>query len=387
MPSSQSPEAHPDVDLWCSPYLKVSRSQLTPKGRGMSPIKKQIRISPAASPHRVVLTPRPIIARTTLASGPGVGSPAVVGNIVVGATGNGALFAVDQSGRILWTLSTKNSKVENAAPVISGDKGYVIGNTEMVIFDPNSGRILARTDLTGDRADLFGRRPLAVGGYVIIPSDSSLVFVDPASGNDEGSIEIPQGSRMSPASWNDKIIIADQRGTLLLIDPDRKTISGRVETGSTQPIGLAPSVSTSGIAIFSGRRGDVSAVDLNNQRVLWERSLSDGTSVGVHTDAVISGETVFLLGGDTVYAMSLASGRNRFNPVDQITAPPMVRDNVLYLCRDDGTLLLHNAVNGDFIGEFSIGERVTARPAGLGPYVVLSGERSVLLVDPRSLTE
>jgi len=160
-----------------------------------------------------------------------------------------------------------------------------------------------------------------------------------------------------------------------------------VETGSTQPIGLAPSVSTSGIAIFSGRRGDVSAVDLNSQRVLWERSLSDGTSVGVHTDAVISGETVFLLGGDTVYAMSLGSGRNRFSPVDQITAPPMVRENVLYLCRDDGTLLLINAVNGDLIGEFRIGERVSARPTGLGPYVVLSGERSVLLVDPRSLTE
>ncbi|MDF1568351.1 MAG: PQQ-binding-like beta-propeller repeat protein [Spirochaetaceae bacterium] len=354
---------------------------------GYESYQKQIRISPAASPHRVELTPRPIIARTSLSSGPGVGSPAAVENLVIGATGTGALYAVDRSGRILWNLSTKNSKVENAAPVVGGDRGYVIGNAEMVIFDPNSGRILARTDLTGDRADLFGRRPLSLGGYVIVPSDSSLVFVDPASGREEGSIEIPQGSRMSPASWNDKVIIADQRGTLLLIDPDQKTISGKVETGSTQPIGLAPSVSTSGIAVFSGRRGDVSAVDLNGQRVLWERSLSDGTSVGVHTDAVISGETVFILGGDTVYAMSLGSGRDRFAPVGEITAPPMVRDNVLYLCRDDGTLLLHNAVNGDFIGEVRIGERVVARPTGLGPYVVLSGERSVLVVDPRSLTE
>jgi hypothetical protein len=65
----------------------------------------------------------------------------------------------------------------------------------------------------------------------------------------------------------------------------------------------------------------------------------------------------------------------------------MVRDNVLYLCREDGTLLLHDAVNGDFIGEIRIGERIAARPTGLGPYVILSGERSVLVIDPRSLTD
>ena len=354
---------------------------------GYESYQEQIRISPGASPYQVELTPRPIVAKTRLPSGPGVGTPAAVGNIVIGSPGTGALYAVDRNGRILWSLSTSNSKVENAAPVFGGNKGYVIGNTEMVIFDPSGGRILARTDLTGDRADLFGRRPLAAGGYVLVPSDSSLVFVDPASGREEDSIEIPQGSRMSPASWNDKVIIANQRGTLLIIDPAQKTILSSVETGSTQPIGLAPSVSSSGIAVFSGRRGDVSAVDLNSQRVLWERRLSNETSVGVHTDAVISGDTVYFLGGDTVYAMSLSSGRDRFAPVGQISAPPMVRNNVLYLCRDDGTLLLHNADNGDFIGEVRIGEQISARPTGLGPYVVLSGERSVIVVDPRSLTE
>lgn len=353
---------------------------------GFAVFSRDITLRSASVPLRVNLEPEPIIAETRLPDDPAVGTLVSSGDIVVGTTASGTLYAVNRSGKLIWTRETSNRGGENTTPVIAGNRVYVIGDSELVIVNIFNGRVLVRQELTGDRGDLFGRRILDWGGHLILPSDSSLVFLNPDNGETEGMMSIPGGSHMTPAVWNKQIIIADQRGTLLYIDPDAKSIIRTVATGASQPIGQAPVINRN-VAVFSGRRGTVTAVNLQSGQVIWERSLDENRKVQVHTDVVIDHGIVYVFGDGTLYAMKLENGENQFAPIPGVSAPPLVRNGILYLCRNDGILSMHNQRHGGSIGEFHLNEVSTVRPAGLGPYLVAATERRVFILDPRSMTE
>jgi outer membrane protein assembly factor BamB len=217
-------------------------------------------------------------------------------------------------------------------------------------MNPADGSILGRRELRGDQAALFGRRVLAWNKYLILPTDSALIFLNADNISENGksvvSLTIPNGSRMTPAFWNNRIIIVDQRGNLLYIDPVTKSISRSISTDARQPIGQAPTISGN-TAVFSGRRGVVVAVNLQRAEVLWSQPLNNSGAVKVHTDALIHNGIVYLYGENVLYALNLADGKYVFPPVSGVSAAPEIVDNVLYLCRDNGIITIHirEAVN------------------------------------------
>ncbi len=354
---------------------------------GFATFKQRITLGSVPDPLRISLEPRQFAARTRLPDEPAIGTLSGSGNAVVGITAQGTIYAVNEYGKVIWKHETENRDGENSTPVIDGNRVYVTGNSELLIVNLANGRILGRQPLEGDRADIFGRQLLAWNNHLILPSDSSLVFLHPETGEAVESLNIPNGSRMSPAAWNQWVITVDQRGTLLYIDPEEKTVVRTVTTGATQPIGPAPAISRNGIAVFSGRRGTVSAVDLKSSRVIWERELDPGGPVRVHTGTIINDGVVFIYGDGAIYAMDLGTGDSQFAPIPGVSAPPLIRDGIIYLCREDGIFSMHNQSNGGQIGEIHLNEASSVRPAGLGPFVVVAGEQSIFVLDPRSMTE
>ena len=363
--------------------IKVSRP-------GYEEVSRSLTLGSSGQSLNVRLVPKPIVNKVQISNPPAVGSLVSDGTVTVGATRGGSVYAVDSSGRILWTRATNNRDGENVTPVISGNRVIVIGNTELVIISISDGSIVARRELSGDQVDLFGRRVLAWNKYLVLPSDSALIYLNSNNGVDSGkvndNINIPGGSRMTPALWNNQIVLADQRGVLLFIDPVSKTITRSLPTSSTQSIGQALSINGN-VGVFSGRRGEVTAVNLQKNEILWEHKLAEGSSVRVHSDVLIHNNGVYVYGSNVLYALNLNSGTILFSPVQGVSAPPQIVNGTLYLCRDDGTITLHNPGSGVQIGKFELGEVSTVRPAGSGPFVVAAGRENVFLLDPRSMTE
>jgi len=357
---------------------------------GYVDFSRTVSLNPSAPVLDVRLEPRLIVGKSALKDTPAVGSLVSNGAITVGATGQGSVFAVDRSGTILWTRATENRDAENSTPVISSNRVYLTGSRELVILDISDGSLVGRRSLDGDEADLFGRRVLPWNKFLILPSDSALIFVNPGNGTDNGKsadrIIIPGGSRMTPVLWDNQIIIADQRGTLLYIDPVSKSITNQVPTASTQPIGQAP-VIRGDTAVLSGRRGEVSAVNLRRGELLWEHPLSEEKSVSVHTDVLIGNRIVYVYGSHKLYSLSLRDGGRVFPPIDSVSAAPQIINGILYLCRDDGSITMHNPVDGSLIGAFSLGETSRVRPAGIGDFIVAATDHNVFVLDPRSITE
>ena len=343
-------------------------------------------MDPAVPVRNVALEPR-VEVNFIQMPGPGIGSPAGNGRFAVAAAGEGSLIALDSRGRPVWVRETRNRSGENTSPVIIGNRVYVIGEAELVAMDLPSGRVLFRRELSGGLEDRFGRRPVAFGGSVVIPGDTGLYFINPGTGEDERSLEIPQGSRSTPALWDGRMVTADQRGNLHVVAPDGRSIEKTIPTASQQPIGLAPAISRTGRAVLTGRRGTVSAVDLQAGVPAWERPLAAGETVRVYTDAVIAGNIVYIYGGGRLFALGMDNGRDVFEPVGGVTAPPMIRGNLLVLCRDGGIMTLHDRKNGRLLGEIPLREIVEARPVALGDYILAAGRENALILDPRSITE
>jgi|GEM_PF-2220707 len=373
-------------------YKGISGDRLSVKVTkpGFNMFSRVILPGPGAEPLRVELEPKPVVSMNSLPVAPVVGSLISEGNIVFGAAGDGTVFALGRNGRLLWSQATENRDEKDITPVLFGRRVYLIGKSELLVMNPADGTILGRRELRGDQAALFGRRVLAWDKYLILPTDSALIFLNTDNISENGksvvSLNIPNGSRMTPAFWNNRIIIVDQRGNLLYIDPVTKSISRSISTEARQPIGQAPAISGN-TAVFSGRLGVVVAVDLERAEVLWSQPLNNSGAVKVHTDALIHDGIVYLYGENVLYALNLADGKYVFPPVSGVSAAPEIVDNVLYLCRDNGIITIHNPRSGEYLGEFELNENCRSRPVGLGPFLVAAAEEHLFVLDPRSMTD
>ena len=78
-----------------------------------------------------------------------------------------------------------------------------------------------------------------------------------------------------PAFWNGKFIHMNQNGDLLVIDPETGRTESSVETEAIQPVSLAPTLWKNARA-FAGRKGTVVAVDLQRNKVMWDRKIDSG---------------------------------------------------------------------------------------------------------------
>lgn len=332
---------------------------------GFAPVQRTVQIGAEGASLQLRLEPRPIEQTIPVGDSPWIRGLVSDGRRVYGADAGGTVYAVDPNGRVAWQRPTQNSGNENSLPVVSGGRVAFSGSAELVVLSASSGQVLGRRPLSGPESHLFGRRvvPSSAGWY--FPSDDAIVSLN-ADGGDAGRrISVPGGSKMSAAATGDRLVLADQQGTVVVLNATSGNAVASINTGMTQPVALAPAVSGD-TAVFVGRRGTVVAISISSASVLWEEALPGGR--GSFVDPVIAGGTVLFLDRDELIGLSLADGSVQYT-VSGAAGMPAVDGSTLYVPFRDGSLAAVNAANGQALrdvrlpgaaagGATMVGERV-----------------------------
>jgi outer membrane protein assembly factor BamB len=177
-------------------------------------------------------------------------------------------------------------------------------------------------------------------------------------GNDQTVYPIPETSSMSSALWNDNIVIADKKGTLLIMDSSNGSTVSSIETGSLQVVAQAPAIAGNR-AVFASRKGIVSAVDLASGSVLWERKLD--RTVFANIIAADEGCYVYTTKRE-LYALSWDTGEDLFPALSDISAVPGYDKGKLYMTNRSGMMNVVNAGSGKVEGSLDLKDSFTAKP-------------------------
>jgi len=329
----------------------------------LTPQSQKSLVTPPALPLQ------PIESRITASSRALVGSVIASGQIFVAADASGLLVATSRKGRVLWTIQTANSPNENSSPVVAGGNVYFTGAKEFVIAGLATGAVLSRTPLDSTSAHLFGQRVLVAPPLGLFPTRTSLRVFDPASGQPTREIEIPGGSLMTPTLADEKILTVSQSGVLLVVDATSGSIDAQISTGATQPVAL--SVSLLGQrAFFADRKGLVVAVDLGSKEMLWSTPLPAGGTAGVFQDLEVSEVGVYAFARNTLFALSVAEGKPLFEPIPEVTTPPLLSGGKLYIGSAQQKLLVLDPATGKTIVTLAIGAKLTTRLTAEGSRII-----------------
>ncbi len=250
---------------------------------------------------------------------------------------------------------------------------YFSGSREFIIADASSGEIITRADLSGSSAHLFGRRTVDFDrNTALFPTNDTINLIDKRSGATVKEVPVPKGSRMTPGVWDGKIVITDQQGALLVIDPEKAgTVEASVTTSAVQPVAAAVTIYRDK-AFFSGRKGTVVCIDLNLQRVVWERRLPGNASV--FTDVQVGPAGAYVYSKGAIYGLSMVDGNELFAPITGVTSPPLCHNNRLYYGTPN-EVVIRNAANGTVEQVFTIDDQTTARPVVTGSGKLIVGTK------------
>ena len=338
-------------------------------------------IRPGSSTVNIDLEPLQIVNRLHL-TGYAVGTPYSNRKFVILATSDGSLVAIQQNGHSLWVRETANRNTPNIFPSIVGQSVFAIGDAEFTMINLQRGNVIKERPLVKNQQEKFGRRVVAMGNYAIIPGDQYLEIVNGLSGESlRKKIEIPGGSYATPAVWNNKILIANTAGELVLINSRNYSVEDKIKTGSLESTGQAPGI-IGDMAFIAGKMGTVSAVNLRTGKTVWERSLA----VQIETDFAISEDTVYAYGNGKVFALSVKTGQDMFPPMENMTTAPLVLGDHLYLGVPDDSLAVFDRRSSEEIGRIPLGIQPIGRPTLLGDYVVAIGGKTAVVVDAKSIT-
>jgi outer membrane protein assembly factor BamB len=200
------------------------------------------------------------------------------------------------------------------------------------------------------------------------------------SGETIGQIPVPGGSFMSPNIWNNRIIIANQRGELLVINPENGNVESQIVTQALQPVATRVGV-YSNYAVFGGRKGNVVAANLSNGTVLWQRNVN-GT---INTDITTGPNGCYIFLDNTITGMSWNSGDNLFSPIASASCAPLLSDGKLYYGTTGGQFIIANASNGRVERRLDVGSAITATPVKTGDYIAVVAGGELLIINPEGI--
>ncbi|HKK48083.1 MAG TPA: PQQ-binding-like beta-propeller repeat protein, partial [Alkalispirochaeta sp.] len=363
-------------------YPVAERITVQASRPGFADIQRSVVIEEGGSSLQLRLEPRPIEATIEVASGSFVRGLVGDGRRVFGADGQGTVYAAEPAGRRLWSVETANAGNENSLPVVAGGVVAFSGATEMVFVDAASGTVLNRSALSGSGSHLFGRRPVAWNGQWLLPSDEQLAVLNGRGSAAGRTITIPGGSKMTPAIISGSVVIADQQGQVIVLDPSNGNVLRSVATGMSQPVALAPAGAGS-VAYLVGRRGVAAAVDVSAGSVVWERELPGGR--GSFVDPVVAGQTVFFYTEGEVVALNVADGSERY-VLNEAAGVPVVLDGQVYYGASSGELRQVNPTTGAVTARLSLDSAPAGAPVAVGQRLLVPmSDGTVVVVHPAGL--
>ncbi|MBN2531973.1 MAG: PQQ-binding-like beta-propeller repeat protein [Spirochaetales bacterium] len=290
----------------------------------------------------------------------------------------GSLFAVDTSGKTIWTVSTNNNPNEHSFPVVIGNRLYFSGSDELVILDTSSGSLLARRALNADEAHYFGRYLIPYKDQGIYPANNALKIMDMQTAEFIKEFPCPGGSRMTPVIFNDMLYIVNQQGVLLKMDPETGIIKKEIPTQAQMPVALPVTIKDNYI-YFADSKSHIVCMDSVKEQVRWEKDISGEKATVYHM--LICGEksiNIFVRG--TLYNLSLEDGTERFSPVPDITCPPLYKSGMLIFGTTDGFLTFLNEEDGTVAAKINVEQKITTRPVLAGNKLLIGTETGTVFV-------
>jgi len=345
-PASASPTAAAATAQPAAGPTPVSTAG-TPPTSGIAPEKGRAAKEPSPSPVQSSAASASqstaLPERIKVSAMPLSGALALSTDLLVATDRTGTVYAFSPAGTLIWSVTTANNPNTVSFPVVAGNRVIFSGSREIVILDAANGSVVHRRALGSDESHGSGRRCAMAGSLVIMPSDSRIQFLDSASGQIRSSVVIPDGTRMSPAVWKDRAVIASQTGTLYVMNPRGGSTEMILRTNASQPEILSPLI-WNDLAILVGKRGVVVCVDLVQQRVVWERRLLEGLSYV--TDPAASEIGVYILGSDRIFGLSWRDGSDIFPPIAGAGAPAAVIAGRLAYASVKGGMVLADPMTG-----------------------------------------
>lgn len=336
-----------------------------------------VRVTEGGVHRTVALKLLPVEVDAAVSGKPIVGNLTTAGNRIIAADSGGSVIGVSTAGRVLWRVDTKNNPNENSSPSVIDGRVYFSGSKELVVIDSASGRVLNRTALDSASAHLFGRRVMEMDGTVYFPANGGIKVFDPERGAFIREIPVPKGSRMTPAVWKGKLVVANLEGSLLILDPGAKNpVQAAVSTAAVQPIAIAPTI-FGDLAVFSGRKGTMVCVDLASEKILWEKKLPGNASV--FTDIACNGKGLYAYAKGTLFALSLENGAELFPAVENAASPPLCTGDRFYYGAGN-YLAYRRSLDGAVIGEIRVSGPIVTRPAAAGRKIVAGTSAGHILI-------
>lgn len=167
-----------------------------------------------------------------------------------------------------------------------------------------------------------------------------------------------------PLPVGDRVIVADESGTLAALDAATGDTIWELDVGS--PIHGAPSV-VGGLVVVGSDGGEVVAVSEATASIVWRQQLHEG---GILT-AVLFADNVVYAGteGGGVFALSPSDGRTLWSMDvgSSVSRSPSYADAILYIGTNGGTLL---AID---VATQSVRWSVTLAPGEVGTPAVSGG--------------
>lgn len=299
---------------------------------------------------------KPILGNFPITKTRVVGSLVQAQGLVLASDAQGNVGAVRADGTRAWLVKTSNSGNENSFPVVFKSNVYFSGASEFLIIKAETGAILKRIPLEDEKVHAFGNRVAQAANGIIYPTSNGLEILDPETGALVRSIEVPDGTMMTPAFFEGKAVIVNQKGLLLTYDVQSGSEIARVQTKGLQPTALAPRI-YNGKACFADRKGLVVMVDLKTMATLWEKKIPDN----VFTDLEFGKEGIFVFAKNSVYAFK-SDGTEIGKPFPNVSAPPLLSSGKLYYGTKDGFLMIRDAQTLAVEKSLELKEVISARP-------------------------
>ena len=300
---------------------------------------------------------------------------------------DGRFFAADKTGNVYsaqvdgkgsWKYATKNTQNANSAPVAAGNYVFMSGAREMVTLDASTGKLNMQKDLDQTSAHMFGRSIIPFKDTFIYPENKALKIGSFIKGSSETVINLPSDCGMSPAVWNNNIVIADMEGTVHIIDPSTKQVTGSIKTTAFQPIAISITVSGNR-GFFANRKGKVAAVDFSSKTLLWEKEIQED-KINIFSDLSVNKGKVFVFTGKKIHILNEADGAEALEPI-RAASPPLCGKNLFYAGKTDGKFGIYNCTTGKEIKTISLDYGIiNARPAYAGNMILAGTDRGKIIV-------
>ncbi|MBK8002795.1 MAG: PQQ-binding-like beta-propeller repeat protein [Gemmatimonadetes bacterium] len=349
--------------------------------------------------HGVYASPSPTLREVAWrfeTKGMILSSPAVAGDLVLIASRDGVLYAVDRAtGAERWRFATEGPVASSPATAgglvfISSLDGRIYGvdlatgtrrwafatGGERRFTAPGIHGAIPRTELMADPFDVFLSSPTVVDGTVYIGSGDQHVYaLDAATGTLRWRVRTGDVVHASPAVVDGTVYIGSWDRYLYALDARTGREQWRYATGidtvDYNQVGIASSAAVAdGIVFVGARDGHFHAVDAATGQARWTHDNHGGWTIG--SPAVLDGVVYFATSdGRRFKGLDARTGAVRVDRANRSISfsSPSIAGGVVYYGTSDGHVHAFDIRRGEYVGEF----QTDGSKARLAPWVDDSG--------------